>query len=190
MIEWHPIASCDELRERAEFLQSQFGVQTMAEYGCWFARQTDDADVDQEHCSTLHTLGEDETIARLATGIKRFKLPDEHNYIKLYQQIADGQRRRRRRRGRRAHATWRRTLRTAGSIRARPSCGSSCVDGAVAATTNYADRLHQIIGNWGQFEAVMTQPAGRGATLDFRFRNAKRVEFIAQRSRSASCSTM
>ena len=35
----------------------------------------------------LDTLGEDETIARLATGIKRFKLPDEHNFIKLYQQM-------------------------------------------------------------------------------------------------------
>ena len=34
-------------------------------------------------------LGDDETIARLATGIKRFKLPDEFNPIKIYQTIAD-----------------------------------------------------------------------------------------------------
>ena len=34
------------------------------------------------------TLGENETIARLATGIKRFELPDEFNYIRIYQQVA------------------------------------------------------------------------------------------------------
>ena len=37
----------------------------------------------------LDTLTDDETIARLATGIKRFKLPDEFNSIKIYQAIAD-----------------------------------------------------------------------------------------------------
>src|SRR4029077_3123389 len=41
-------------------------------------------------------------------------------------------------------------------------------------------RLEQIVGNWGQFESVMSQPAGRGATVEFRFRNAKRVEFVPQ----------
>src|SRR5262249_40581108 len=43
----------------------------------------------------------------------------------------------------------------------------------------YEQRLKQIIGDWGQFESVMSQPAGRGATVDFRFRNAKQVEFTA-----------
>ena len=37
----------------------------------------------------LDTLKDEETIARLATGIKRFKLPDEFNPIKIYQAIAD-----------------------------------------------------------------------------------------------------
>ena len=37
----------------------------------------------------LDTLKDDETIARLASGIKRFKLPDEFNPIKIYQAIAD-----------------------------------------------------------------------------------------------------
>ncbi len=37
----------------------------------------------------LDTLKDDETIARLATGIKRFKLPDEFNPIKIYETIAD-----------------------------------------------------------------------------------------------------
>ena len=36
----------------------------------------------------LHTLSDDETIARLATGIKRFKVPDEFNWIKIYERVA------------------------------------------------------------------------------------------------------
>ena len=42
-------------------------------------------------------------------------------------------------------------------------------------------RLHldQILGAWGQFGAGTTQPAGRGATVDFRFRNGRKVYFEA-----------
>src|SRR5262249_47398933 len=40
-------------------------------------------------------------------------------------------------------------------------------------------RLDQIVGNWGRFEPVMTQPAGQGATVDFRFRNGNKVSFEA-----------
>ena len=47
----------------------------------------DDTKKDESGTYALHTLKEDETIARLATGIKRFTLPDEFNYIKIYQQI-------------------------------------------------------------------------------------------------------
>ena len=39
--------------------------------------------------------------------------------------------------------------------------------------------LDQILGAWGQFEATATQPAGRGASVDFRFRNGRRVHFEA-----------
>ncbi len=42
-----------------------------------------------------------------------------------------------------------------------------------------SQQLDQILGAWGQFEAVMTQPAGRGAAVDFRFRNGRRVHFEA-----------
>ena len=73
----------------AEFLESQFGVQTMAQWGWRFGRMmTDDTMEDESGTYALHTLKENETIARLATGIKRFDLPDEFNYIKIYQRIA------------------------------------------------------------------------------------------------------
>ena len=75
------------------FLTSQFGVQTMAFSGWRFGRmETDDTKDAQSGTYALNTLGEDETIARLATGIKRFKLPDEFNFIKISQQVGDAAR--------------------------------------------------------------------------------------------------
>ena len=47
----------------------------------------DDTKKDESGTYALHTLKENETIAKLASGIKRFELPDEFNHIKLYQQI-------------------------------------------------------------------------------------------------------
>ncbi len=159
----------------AEFLHGQFGVQTMAEYGWFFGRgAVDDSREDQSGTYALHTLGEDETIARLATGIKRFKLPDEFNCIKLYQQLAEADSGwqaqalerlatvfENRRQYRRAAEYWRQRI-------------------ALAPNAEHAKRrLEQIEGNWGRFEPVMTQPAGKGATVEFRFRNGKSVEFVA-----------
>ena len=41
-------------------------------------------------------------------------------------------------------------------------------------------RLKQIVDAWGVFEPVMTQPAKKGATVEFRFRNGKQVHFEAR----------
>ncbi len=60
--------------------------------GILLARTTDEESAEATETTgiwALDTLGEDETIARLATGIKRFKLPDEQNFIKLYQQVVE-----------------------------------------------------------------------------------------------------
>ena len=67
--------------ELAAFLHRQFGVQTLAEYRWFFGREaeSDEGRKDESGTWALHTLGEQETIAKLATGIKRFQLPDEFN---------------------------------------------------------------------------------------------------------------
>ena len=72
----------------ADFLRSQFDVPTVA------LRDEPGQVVDDEHDGDLGpfavaSLREDETLARLATGIKRFSLPDEFNYIKIYRSIAE-----------------------------------------------------------------------------------------------------
>ncbi len=164
----------------ADFLHNQFGVQTMAYYGWYFGRMEDDDKTDDDKKNesgtyALHTLDETETIARLANGIKRFKLPDEFNYVRIYQQIADepktgygdqslqqlAQIFENRRQYPKAAEYWRRSIREFGKEQGKQQ------------------RLDQIVSNWGRFEPVMTQPAGKGATVDFRFRNGKQVSFEA-----------
>src|SRR5436190_1414233 len=88
----------------AEFLRQQFDVQTMAQFGYRFGFNDFDDDrvggrpaqqgenhnaADKSGPFAVSTLGEDETIARLASGIKRFKLPDEFNFVKLFQSLAE-----------------------------------------------------------------------------------------------------
>src|SRR5690606_11188434 len=54
-----------------------------------------------------------------------------------------------------------------------------CIERFPSHSENRKSQLDQIIGNWGQFEPVMSTAAGQGATVDFRFRNAKSVTFEA-----------
>jgi len=157
------------LRHFADFHHNQFGVQTMAQ-DRWFWRGSQPEDGSRENESgtyALHTLKETETIARLANGIKRFSLPDEFNFVLMYKELAEteilAQIFENRRQYPRAADYWRTTI-------ARNGPGHD----------NYRQkRLDQIIQNWGMFEPVMTQPAGQGATVEFRFRNGKKVNFVA-----------
>ncbi len=173
--EFNPQLADQVTMHRAQFLWHQFGVQTVAYFGWNFGRMaTDDSKEDESGTYALHTLGENETIARLATGIKRFELPDEFNFIKLYQQVADkpqsGQHRHaleqlaqifeNRRQYPKAADSWRRVI-------------------EVSPQEHYRQRLEQIIGNWGRFEPAMSQAAGDKAAIEYRFRNGKSVQFTA-----------
>ena len=176
--ELHPSYKNRVLWTRANFLRQQFGVQTMAYYGRYFrGSASDTGDKDESGTYALHTLGEDETISKLATGIKRFRLPDEHNFIKILQTIADAPKTGRgenslnlladtfenRRQYPRAAGLWRRTIKKYGPGHNQWK----------------QKRLDQIVKNWGMFDPIMTPPAGKGATVDFRFRNGNRVDLEA-----------
>ncbi|HEY4761793.1 MAG TPA: MG2 domain-containing protein [Thermoguttaceae bacterium] len=165
----------------ADFLWQQFDVQTLAQLGWRFGLgETDDEKQDETGTFALHTLGENETIARLATGVKRFELPDELNFIKIYKQIAadpktgwdmDALERlaqifENRRQYPKAADYWQRLINN------YPNADKNRRQG-------WKDRHEQIVGNWGQFEPVMSQPAGKGATVEYRFRNGTAVEFTA-----------
>jgi len=166
---------------RARFLHQQFGVQTLADFGPLFDRAAESRQDDGQKTGTyaLATLSDEETLAKLAVGVRRFVLPDAFNPIKLDQQIvADdttdvGARAsealarifENRRQYSRAAEAWRASIRRYGDSPAKER------------------RLDQIEGAWGRFETVMTQPAGEGATVDFRFRNGRRVALTAHRIR-------
>ena len=162
----------------ANFLHNQFGVQTMANYGWFFGRhrQPDDSRKDTSGTYELHTLSDGETIARLAGGIKRFKLPDEFNFVKIFAEIAAktgsyasssadtlGRIFENRRLYPKAADRWRLTIKRFGEGHKQWR----------------RKQLRQIIGSWGQFEPIVTQPAGKGATVEYRFRNGKQVNLVA-----------
>ena len=168
------------LSEYARFLHAQFGVQTLAQGG-WFQPTSEDGSLDDTGPFAVHTLSDDETIARLATGPRRFALPEDGNFIRLYQEaaMAPGHSRRvnynalrslaelfeNRRQYERAADFWRIAGERFGELQ------------DVADETR--ERLDRIVGHWGSFDATMTQPAGAGAEIDYRFRNGRRVQFTA-----------
>ncbi len=177
-VEFQPSLEQSTLRQLADFHWQQFGVQTLQQYQHFFGRVSqDDENLDQTAARwQLDDLPNDETIAKLATGVTRFELPDEHNFIKIYKRLADefrdaGSRERlaqiyeNRRQYKEAAQQWR-----------------TCIkDHGPGYKNNRQKRLEQIVDNWGKFENTMTQPAGKGATIDFRFRNGDKVHFTARR---------
>ncbi len=173
-VEADPFQKNSVRKSLAEFLHSQFGAQTLI--GSPFGAAPDEPGAKATGPFELDTLKDEETIARLASGVKRFTLPDEFNPIKIYQAIADDPKTgegeialgalasifENRRQLDRAASYLKQSRETYGD----PSDGKK-------------RHVDQILGAWGQFDALGTMPAGRGATVDFRFRNAKQVHFEA-----------
>ncbi len=164
--------------ERAQFARNQFGVQTMA-YNPWFGRgvnRSDDGDEDSSGTYELHTLKENETIAKLANGIKRFELPKDYNFVEIYKTIADEPRSgfgesalsqlanlfTDRRQFETAASYWKQNIETYGDRQ-----------------NSKKNQLDQIIGNWGRFESTSTHKAGEEAELLYRFRNGGLVNLTA-----------
>ncbi len=161
----------------ANFLHNQFGVQTMAQFRWMRNGLQQDDDQDESGTFALHTLSDDETIARLATGVRRFELPKQHNFIAINKEIIEitktgvGERTRdqlariyeNRRQYPKAAESWRKAIR---------DCGRG--------DRQWREKsLGQIVDHWGRFEPSRVQPSGRGAVVDFRFRNGTSVDFEA-----------
>ena len=149
----------------------------MAQWGWQFGRMvTDDTKEDESGTYALHTLKENETIARLATGIKRFDLPDEFNYIKIYQQIA-------------AEPKWGQeivALERLGQIfenrRQYPKAADYWRE-LIKRFGNQPQHRHPARADCGQLGPVRADPdAARRPrpSLLYRFRNGEEVEFTAK----------
>ncbi len=164
----------------AQFLQSQFDVTTMLHGGYGAAAllgRGGAGEKDESGPYAVSTLADDETVARLATGVKRFKLPDEFNFIKVFQDLVArnpegwgqlageslAQVFEDRQQYARAAEYWRATITAFGP----------------GHNNHRRQRLDQIVGNWGMFEPVSTRPAGRALELPFVYRNGRKVRFQA-----------
>ncbi len=182
-----PSRAMEALSHWANFLRAQFGVQTMQQggYGSFFGGRGrgpmrddgDDTKEDESSTFELHTLKESETIARLATGVKRLVLPDEYNHIHVLKQIADGDNKvqaeaatkvlaesfENRRQYPRAAEFWQQSIERYGPGNDKWK----------------TKRLAQILDNWGRFDGTKPGAAGDKATLGFVFRNGNKVEFEA-----------
>lgn len=158
----------------ASFLRTQFGTETLADYGWYFFSDGDDKGKEQSATYSLHTLKEDETIARLASGVSRFTLPDEFNFIKIFKALSkdDGgyaenslhalaESFENRRQFDTAASYWSESLKRFGDR------GSKWKQ----------QRLDSIVGAWGRFEVTESKPAGEKASLNYRFRNGSSAEF-------------
>ncbi|MBX7207120.1 MAG: hypothetical protein K1X78_02305 [Verrucomicrobiaceae bacterium] len=166
---------------KALMLRSWFSVRSLAMHG-WWGRSTPDDAKSKAGIAAVHTLREDETVAKLATGPKRFVLPDGQSFFAIYRLLADDEAADRDQRiralrqiaeeltDRRQYPRAAETLRRAIALEQ---------DGK--RRENLTDLLHQIIDNLARFEPQAPQPAGKGAKLSLVFRNAQKISFTARK---------
>jgi uncharacterized protein YfaS (alpha-2-macroglobulin family) len=165
----------------ASFLHQQFGVQTLVNNEAFFDRgyliQEEDAKNDKGNLYQVHTLTDRETIARLAVGVRRFVLPDEHNFILIFKDVLQT--------GDSGYAG------NAAQALAQIYENRRQYDQAVRYWQIYknynqsAARQHidQITKNWGVFEPAGPQPAGTRPGVEYRFRNGRRAQLSARKIR-------
>ncbi len=147
----------------ADFLWSQFGVQTLADYRIPDSSSDDSA---EKPIFSLETLGDTETIARLGGGIQRFTLPEEYNYISIFKQLA------------KTNISALDRLAQIYENRRQLTTAADYWQQALAKgdTQWRRNNLQQIIGAWGQFEPLS---GVNNEQVTLRFRNATSVSFDA-----------
>ncbi len=181
---YSPMAS-ECLQQRADFAYRLFGVQTLQEFS-WFFRQAPSDAGTRDAAFALHTLGDNETIARLASGIKRFALPADWDFIRMYSELAGLE-----------AASGKDSVKgdSAGALdqlasiyenRRQYPKAAAMVALCIQRHGDYRDkarqkRLDQIVKPWGQFENAQAVPAGSAATVEYRYRNGGRVALEAQK---------
>ncbi len=165
----------------AAFLHQQFGVQTLVNYGALYGRRRpldkEDKEKDQSSPYEVHTLTDQETIAKLAVGVRRFDLPREYNFIQMFKAMLED--------------TIGGYAGNAAQTLAQIYENRRQYDRAVNYWKIYEtynrsvarQRIDQITKNWGVFEPAGIQPAGTAPGVEYRFRNARQVEFVAYRIR-------
>ena len=158
----------------ATFLYTQFGEPTLNDYGWFFSREAKDNTDTESAAWKLETLKDGETIARLATGIKRFNLPDDQNFLKIWQDLAgkgDVQ----------AHVQICMVYENRRQyVRAATEWQALIAKHGKGPNNEYQRRLDQIVGNWARFESIPSQAPGK-PVFDVVYRNGVKLNFKATR---------
>ncbi|MBD3675424.1 MAG: alpha-2-macroglobulin [Planctomycetaceae bacterium] len=179
-----PAAKWETMQTWAGFLYGQFGVQTMSGRGSVIPLKAEEGEEEEsEEVSgpyAVHTLKDTETSAQLATGIKRWTLPEEFNFIAIYQSLAEEENSYQssamdtlariftnRRQYPRAAEMWKEAIEKFGPGTANNPYRQKALD--------------QIVDNWCQFEGMGVVAAGQPVEIPLRYRNGNEVKFTAQK---------
>jgi len=175
----------------AVFYQNQFGEQTLALIWSRFQSASGDETQDEMRRESsllqLETLSDSETIARTATGIQRFVMPEGANYIQLFKDLASKP-------GRFQKLACKHLAMIAMNRRQYPRAVelfARMKETPFAeipkefhkdpyGLMNFEDWTDVITGNWARFEP-MRQQTSENPKLRIRFRNAKKASFTAIR---------
>lgn len=161
-----PLRSDQNIREYADFLRQHLGVGTLGNIGR-FGTGDDIAD----DVLSLRSLKDNETVARLATGIRRLSLDDDLNFVAMYASIKND----RLRVNHLSEIYLDRQQYTQAADVLKEFTKAGTTGGSLG------ERYRQIVGNIGQLQNFRSQAAGEPASLQYRFRNGSRVDFVAQR---------
>lgn len=173
----------------AERVRSWLGVGTLENV---FRAEADES-ATRSSIAAVHTLTEDETTAKLATGPQRFKLPRDYAFLANLREVSVAQVDRKDvfdgRGGGEGLEPTIASHAIVSELLARHQFVEAAVElkSAIARTTDkdelksLRDQHEQIVGNWGRIEEGKPQPAGTKAKLSLVFRNATKAEFSARR---------
>jgi len=169
--ERNPESAAKATMELARFSQSQFGVDTLNQYGWWRDRDPDEA----KGMLAVETLADDEVLAKTSDGVRRFKLPADWHYIALYRSVLDAP-------GTGEDAGF--TLAQVYLNRLQFSKSREVLEALIAkhgpGTEDFRKKLlDQIIGNWGSFGTTETVEKGVRPRIPLVFRNAASVKLTA-----------
>ncbi|MGA0898968.1 MAG: alpha-2-macroglobulin family protein [Luteolibacter sp.] len=157
------------------FCLQHYGVATMASYGWWSQPGVDERD----GLLKASTLGEGETIAKLASGVQRFELREDYQFIPGLRKLM---------RSGRKHSSpeagdqlVRVFLNRSQFMRAAETLQELIQLHGKGSNDSRAKLLDQIRGNWSQFGNTPTYHAGHEVKVPFVFRNAKSTRLSIQR---------
>ncbi|MBQ2788437.1 MAG: hypothetical protein IJE97_02280, partial [Thermoguttaceae bacterium] len=176
------------LQARGTRAQATFGVQTLSDYSRYFPTDPNapNAPTSETGIWELHTLDDSETIAKLATGVKRFKLPDDENCLVLWREALEhadtpqlgvgakehllsliAKEYENRRQFDKAADVWRELL-------------DACADNRGSYPNVAREALDQILNPWGRFDLVASKINGAETVVSYVARNADAVEFVVR----------